>query len=287
MKKFKYDIKIGDLFIRWKVISEQRYEKHSGQSYAYVTCECSCGTIRGVKVRSLISGVSRSCGCLQREEQALITRNKNLNNESNLGYVSHGYKHHPLYQVWQGMIKRCENINSKCYKYYGARGIKVCDEWHNPKIFIEWCLENGWKQGLSIDRINNNGNYEPSNCRFVDSKIQNRNKNNNRLLEIFGEIKCATDWIEDSRSAICNYATFIDRLNNGWEPERALTTPKTRDSHYLTAFGETKRIYEWPNDDRCIVEYIDLYNRTIVGNWEPEKALTTPVRQYIRNEVAK
>lgn len=92
----------------------------------------------------------------------------------------HGYSKHPLYRVWRHAKARCCNENNERYKYYGGRGITICDEWkNNPKAFIEWCLNNGWKKELEIDRINNNGNYTPENCRFV---THTENVHNARLL---------------------------------------------------------------------------------------------------------
>lgn len=91
----------------------------------------------------------------------------------------HGYSKHSLYNVWTSVKHRCYSFKSEFYKDYGGRGISVCDEWMNPKIFIEWCLENGWKKGLEIDRRDNDGNYCPENCRFVTHK---ENVHNRRLL---------------------------------------------------------------------------------------------------------
>jgi hypothetical protein len=95
-------------------------------------------------------------------------------------HEQHGLRYHPLYQVWAQTKNRCYNKNDKRYKDYGGRGISVCLDWkHNPKVFIEWALTHGWKKGLCIDRINNDGNYKPDNCRFVTRAESNRNK---RLL---------------------------------------------------------------------------------------------------------
>jgi len=91
----------------------------------------------------------------------------------------HGYSFHSLYRVWENIKKRCYNKNRDNYKNYGGRGITVCDEWMNPKVFIEWCLENGWRHGLEIDRRDNDGNYCPENCRFV---THGDNVRNNRLI---------------------------------------------------------------------------------------------------------
>lgn len=94
------------------------------------------------------------------------------------GYTKKG-NHHPLYRVWSSMKQRCYDKKSHNYKYYGGCGISVCQEWLNPKTFIEWCLSNGWEKGLELDRKDNNGIYEPSNCRFITSK---ENKQNTRLI---------------------------------------------------------------------------------------------------------
>jgi hypothetical protein len=97
-----------------------------------------------------------------------------------MNYEFHGYRYHPIYLVWKGMKQRCYNSNYNYYKHYGGRGIKVCDEWKNSaKSFIEWCLNNGWKPGLEIDREDNNGDYCSENCRFITHK---ENMHNQELL---------------------------------------------------------------------------------------------------------
>ena len=88
----------------------------------------------------------------------------------------HGYSNHPLYWIWADMKYRCCNENHHAYKNYGGREITVCDEWMNPKSFIDWCLENGWKKGLEIDRRDNDGNYCPENCRFITHKENSDNR---------------------------------------------------------------------------------------------------------------
>jgi len=97
-------------------------------------------------------------------------------------YVKHGLAHHPLYKVWGVMKHRCNNPNHIQYKDWGGRGVKVCNEWsNNAGDFIKWCLTNGYKKGLAIDRINNDGDYEPSNCRFITQAENNRNGRNAKL----------------------------------------------------------------------------------------------------------
>jgi hypothetical protein len=117
-----------------------------------------------VQLRSIKSGNTTSCGCAQRRAAGLINR-------------KHGLKTHPLYRVWKGMKVRCYNPNSRAFKTYGARGIEVCDEWlADPAAFVAWGLANGWTPGLTINRDDNDGNYEPSNCSFITKPDNNRHR---------------------------------------------------------------------------------------------------------------
>ena len=105
-------------------------------------------------------------------------------------------EHPDLYGVWCSMKGRCENPNRQKYKDYGGRGIKVCEEWHDCGVFAEWAFANGYKQGLQIDRIDNNGDYRPENCRFVTPKQNSRNRRNTKLLTVNGKTKCIAEWSE-------------------------------------------------------------------------------------------
>lgn len=124
------------------------------------------------------------------------------------------------------MRQRCYNPNNPRYYRYGGRGITICEEWKNLNNFIEWALSNGWVEGLQIDRINNDGNYTPDNCRFVTNKQNSRNRNNHILARLGEEIKPVFMWADDARCAV-PYRTLYDRLIYlGWDFEKALTTPK-------------------------------------------------------------
>ena len=159
-------------------------------------CKCDCGNVVEVPAESLVNGASKSCGCYNRE---IITKhNKSMTN---------------LYQVWQCMKDRCFNPNHVQYKDYGGRGITVCDEWSDPDAFCEWALSNGYSKGLSIDRIDVNGNYEPSNCRWATQKEQCRNRRNNAVLEYNGEKHCLTEWAEIVGTKASTLAT---RRKRGW-----------------------------------------------------------------------
>lgn len=139
-------------------------------------CKCDCGNETEVALNALTRTLS--CGCLRSEmvsERATI----------------HGLRKHTLYNVWDGMKQRCGNPHTARYRHYGGRGIKVCEEWKNDfKVFYDWAMANGWKKGLQIDRIENDGNYEPFNCQFISNKENNRKKDNNKITgEIALEIR--------------------------------------------------------------------------------------------------
>jgi len=133
---------------------------------------------------------------------------------------SHGMNKTPIYEIWCGMIKRCSNKNSNSYHNYGGRGISVCDEWLK---FDNFYRDMGDRpENASIDRINMNGNYEPGNCRWATRKEQSRNTRSNNLVEFNGETKCLTEWAEQVGVKV---ATLWNRLNSGWDIDKALTTP--------------------------------------------------------------
>lgn len=153
---------------------------------------------------------------------------------------------HVLRQKLCDMKRRCYNPKSKFYKDYGARGIKVCDEWMDKKNghanFQKWAIENGWKEFLSIDRIDVNGNYEPSNCRWATQKEQANNRRNNVYATIHGVTKTAQEWAE--QVGITERA-FVSRLNYGWDEDRLLE-PKYKPLK-MTKAEMAKEIRYWRN----------------------------------------
>lgn len=128
-----------------------------------------------------------------------------------------------LESVWNQMKQRCRNPNDSHYLRYGARGIQVL--WSNFGEFVEWAETHGYQQGLSIDRIDNDGNYEPGNCRWADAKTQMRNRSDNRMLTAFGETKCIADWADDPRCAVSGDALLQRARKTDWTAEEMLATP--------------------------------------------------------------
>ena len=140
--------------------------------------------------------------------------------------VGKKYKKSHLYQTWWNMKTRCYNKKHGNYKNYGVRGITICDEWKNSfDNFSNWAMNNGYRENLTIDRIDSNGNYEPSNCRWVTIQEQENNRTNNHKLSFNGEIHTISEW---SRKLHIAHSTLKVRLNRGWSIERALTTPNLK-----------------------------------------------------------
>lgn len=170
-------------------------------------CICSCGNEHITTAGSLRKGATKSCGCLGPEQLRKMS-------------VTHGMSKEPIYKVWQGMIKRCGNKNSTRYKYYGKRGIRVCRRWVNS--FENFYADMGDPPAnKSIDRINNDGNYKPGNCRWATRTEQTRNMRNNVMLTFYGTTMCVTEWAE--RTGI-RPGTIYQRLRRGWSDARALST---------------------------------------------------------------
>lgn len=165
---------IGNEYGRLLVIDRAENERSNHSRWV---CQCKCGTIKEVSARHLLSGNTRSCGCYQQE----------MNIEK---HTTHGETNTRLFAIWCGMKARCYCPTHSSYKRYGGRGITVCDEWLNSfESFRDWSLNNGYQPYLSIDRIENSGNYCPENCRWATAKEQANNRRNNKKLRIKGEIQ--------------------------------------------------------------------------------------------------
>ena len=138
--------------------------------------------------------------------------------------------------IWQNMKQRCYNPNKPDFKYYGGKGVIVCEEWlHNSKAFCDWAMSHGYKDNLTLDRIDHNGNYEPSNCRWVDVITQANNKKNNHLLTYKEKTQTIAQW---SRETGLNANLIVRRINRlKWSPERALTEMPIVGKNQFMSFG--------------------------------------------------
>ena len=200
---------IGKKFGRLTVVSQAESKNHS----TYWNCLCDCGNAKTVQGVKLVHGTTKSCGCLNRD--IVISRNK--------ANADGKYRHPRIYNIYYGMRTRCYNEDDAGYFWYGARGITVCDEWMSDFFsFQSWALANGYRDDLTIDRIDNNGNYEPGNCRWADIEIQANNRRGTLMLTMNGETLSATQW---ARRLGISRATVYARLSKGWSVEDTLAIP--------------------------------------------------------------
>jgi len=198
---------------------------HTGERYGYLTvikyagstrkdvlwlCKCDCGNEKIVPAKHLCKGVRSSCGCI------------NVN-------ITHGGTGTRLYNIWAGMKQRCYDEKDPTYLRYWKKGITVCDEWkYNFPAFRKWALEHGYKEDLSIDRIDNSKGYSPDNCRWATAKEQSNNKTSNRVYVVNG---ITGNIMQLSEIFSIEYSTALARINRGWTAERAFTVP-TKNGNY-------------------------------------------------------
>ena len=141
-------------------------------------------------------------------------------NQSGQFVAEHNENKTKLHRIWSAMRERCGDVHNKRYANYGGRGIKVCDEWQDYRTFSKWAKANGYTEGLTIDRIDFNGNYEPENCRWATRKMQNRNYSRNHFITYNGKTQCAQDWAEETG---IKAVTILWRLKHGKTIQQALT----------------------------------------------------------------
>lgn len=192
----------------------------TGKSYTderrrrLVECLCICGNTVFRLLNMVINCKINSCGCQSKENQLASVK-------------THGLTKHPLYRVWAAMKNRCYNLNSKYYKYYGALGVKVCDEWVNDfVIFYNWAINNGWENGLQLDKdklaVNNQGKlYSPDFCCFITANENMKYRKCSRNYNYKGETKNLIDLCAELK---LNYDLIYLRLSRGWDIDRALET---------------------------------------------------------------
>ena len=201
----------GMRFGRWLVLGEGEYKYVGNQKRLHWKCQCDCGTIREVVSGRLRRGASKSCGCLTLEIL-----------KSGIFSKKHGMWNTRIWNIWKGITYRCKYPSMDCYKNYGGRGIRVCKRWEKFENFYE-DMKADYRDNLTIDRKDNDGNYEPGNCRWIPRNQQQRNQRNNHNITFNGKTQCITAWAEEIGMKA---STLISRITElGWSIEKALTTP--------------------------------------------------------------
>lgn len=210
MSKIKNET--GNNYGRLHVV--EYYGKNKRKS-ALWRCICKCGKESIVEGTLLRSGHTKSCGCLQSE----------ITSKNNVKYkTTHGKRNTRLYKIWTGMKDRCLNVNSNNFKNYGARNINICKEWKDDYIqFHNWSISNGYKEGLTIDRIDNDGDYEPNNCRWVSAEKQSRNKRDTIKIRYNNKEYCLA---ELSRVVEIPESTLRYRYHKGYRGEKLIQKRK-------------------------------------------------------------
>jgi hypothetical protein len=187
----------------------------SGQTRIIYECRCDCGNTARVLAANLRSGHTQSCSCLNREINA------------KLSYI-HGGNATRLYRIWDGMKQRCKNSNYPKFYNYGGRGITLCPEWERFTAFQDWAVTTDYRDDLTIDRIDTNGNYEPTNCRWATPTEQANNTRKNVLLTYAGKTQTTAQW---AREIGVNVGTIRSRIRYGWDIESVLTQTVGRWAH--------------------------------------------------------
>jgi hypothetical protein len=211
----KYIDLTGQKFGRLSVVG---YEKSDNRGNSLWKCVCECGQEKTIIGYNLKNMLSKSCGCLAKE------------NISEIRITKHGKSKSKEFNIWNKMIQRCTNPNNPSYKDYGGRGIVVCDRWMEFIVFME---DMGDRPSAthSLDREDNERGYSPDNCRWATKKEQSNNRRNNRFITAFGETKTIANWVRDKRCLISHQLLTFRIVKRGWEPEKAITQKSKRSAH--------------------------------------------------------
>lgn len=232
-------------------------EHTDGRRYVAYECICECGRKKITKAYSLIYGRCSSCGHhTSKKKENAIKSNKTLKR---------------LYVIFNGMKQRCYNKNNQNYDDYGGRGISVCQEWlDNFWKFKEWAVNNGYEENLTLDRINVNGNYEPSNCRWITNSEQQNNKMNTVYIDFYGRnitLKELSEQTGIKRNTL--YSRYSKGITNEnillrQKREKEIIPKKTRKSGILVTVGDkTLSICQWSKETG--INHTTLYNRYLSG----------------------
>ena len=212
---------IGQRFGRLVVLAQAASERRFGHRVAWL-CQCDCGRMKAIVGLNLTQGKSQSCGCLKSE---IISRTQS----------THHMTDTPTYRIWCAMKTRCLNTRAKTWPFYGGRGIRICEAWNDS--FEAFFADMGPRPSAnhSLDRIDNSGNYERSNCRWANHREQMNNTRANRSLTLSGRIQTLAQW---ARTLGLAPSAIRGRLQRGWTIEQTLTTPPLKRLNWTCRKGE-------------------------------------------------
>lgn len=202
-KIIDYSRYVGKIINNFTLVEDLGFRKGAKQLFRYFLMKCNlCGETKENQLYEITSGRIKSCGCQP-------------------SGLKHGICYTKLYRIFSGMKTRCYGKTSKPYKNYGGRGIKIHQEWlDDVSLFFDWAMKNGYEEGLEIERIDNDGNYEPDNCRFATRVEQANNRRTNKFIEYNGIRLTVSQW--SAKLGMSRHGVK-GRLNKGWSIERALT----------------------------------------------------------------
>lgn len=248
-------------------LTNQRFERLVAKEVVrkngriFYKCDCDCGNTKVISANSLRTGKTRSCGCYNKEVYERTAKTRAL---------KHGKSKSKLIGVHNGIKQRCLNPNNRSYGNYGARGITICDDWLDFKTFAEWAYSSGYEEGLTIERIDVNGNYEPSNCTWLTASEQSDNKQNTIRLEYKGKTQTLNQWAKEIG---VSRTTLDARLRQGFPIEKVLSKNLAyKNSKLYTYNGKTQTLSQWAKEYNT--PYATLWSRINEHGWTIEQALT-------------
>jgi hypothetical protein len=257
---------IGKKFGRFVV--ESICDGYKNRSISKVSCVCECGKRKDVLLRNVLNGKSSSCGCYRSQRIREIA-------------TTHGLSNSRTYGIWNGMIQRCTNSNRRGFPDYGGRGIGVCQRWLNSfEAFLE-DMGHPPSRKHSIERIENDGNYEPVNCRWATSREQSLNKSTNRWITFGGRTQCLEDWAKETG---IDKTTIFNRLKAGWEASKALAIIPSPQENRVSPVNR-RDVIAWHGVFRFLVSNggsVNLYDESKI-----EKIAAVLGWKYIPKKTAK
>lgn len=248
---------VGQRFGRLLVLEFSHIDRNGGSTWL---CKCACGKSKVVSAANLRSGYTQSCGCSRKNQHEIHSESRTR-----------------LYGIWIAMKSRCNNPKNNRYHIYGARGIKVCTEWERDySAFRGWAVSNGYRDDLTIDRIDNDKGYCPENCRWATPKEQGNNKTTNLVITYMGETHTLSEWAEKLG---IDYHTLLRRYHSlKWSIKDTLTTP-VKDSERLLELNS--QVYNMADWGRITGFGKEVIRSRLRSGWSVKDALTKPVNANI------